>query len=71
MNGLYDGLGGQHAALLGGVGPLDLGHVHEPGAAANQAASRKCEFGNTLEAAFVQGPGSICNSVATFKYWSD
>ena len=39
VDGLEGGLGGQHAGLHGGVRPLDLGHVHETGAAADQGAT--------------------------------
>ena len=59
MNGLNDSLGGQHAALLGGVGALDLGHVHEPGAAAGEEAARERQLRDALEAALVQGAGAV------------
>ena len=39
VDGLEGGLGGQHAGLHGGVRPLNLGHVHEAGTAADQGAA--------------------------------
>ena len=39
LNSLEDGLRCQHPAPHGVVSPLDLGHVHESGSAANEAAA--------------------------------
>ena len=48
-DGFHDSLGCQHSALHGVVGALDLRYVHEAWTAANQTASRECQFGNALE----------------------
>lgn len=44
-----NGLGGQHAALHSRVGTLDLWHVHETGAAANQQPSREGQLWDGLQ----------------------
>ena len=59
LDGLEDALGCEHAALHRRVRPLDLGHVHEPGAAAGEAAAGERQLGDALEAALVQGAGAV------------
>ena len=59
LYGLEYALGGEHAALHGGVRPLDLGHVHEAGAAAGEAAAWERQLGYALEPALVQRAGAV------------
>ena len=59
LYGLEDALGGEHAALHGGVRPLDLGHVHEAGAAAGEAAAGKRQLRDALVSALVQRAGTV------------
>lgn len=44
-----DGLGGQNATLHGRVGPFDLWHVHETGAAADQQAPGESQLWDGLK----------------------
>ena len=48
-DGFKDRLCGQHSTLHGVVRALDLRHVHEARAAANQAAPWEGQFGNALK----------------------
>ena len=59
LYGLEYALCGEHAALHGGVRPLDLGHVHEAGAAAGEAAAGERQLRDALEPALVQRAGAV------------
>ena len=59
LDGLEDALRCEHATLHGRVRPLDLGHVHEPCAAAGEAAAGERQLRDALEAALVQGAGAV------------
>ncbi len=50
--GVECSLGRAHARLHGRVRPLDLCHVQEPGAVADQGPARERQFGNGLQSAF-------------------
>lgn len=68
IDGLKGTLRGQHAALHGIVGALDAGHVEEASAAAHQAAAGEGQFlRQALEAALVDGTGSIGNAGGALK----
>ena len=61
----------QHAGLHGRVAALDLGHVQETGAAADQRPAREHQFGNALQPAFVQGTRAVGYALAALEGRAD
>ncbi len=61
----------QHAGLDGIVAAFDLGHVQEPGATADQGATGKDQAGDGLQAALVQGAGTIGDTFAALEMLGD
>ena len=67
LDGFKNAFGSEHSGLHGGVGALDVGHVHESGSTAGQAAARKCQLWNALVASFIQGSCSV--AARNSRYW--
>ena len=63
-------LGRQHAGLHRRVGALDLGHVEEAGAVADQRAARKGQLRDGLQSALVQRPRAVGNAPSAFKVFA-
>ena len=63
LDGVVHALGGDHGALHGVVRALDLGHVHEAGAAADQAAAGERQPRQALQAALVQRARTVRDPV--------
>ena len=67
LDGFKNAFGCKHSRLHCCMRALDVGHVHETGSTAGQAAARKCQLWNALVASFIQSSCSV--TARNSMYW--
>ena len=68
LQGVEDGLGGDHAGLHGRVGALDLQHVQEAGVVADDQGAGHAELRQRLPTALDDGAGTVGNPLAARQH---